>query len=371
MSKKNSPSNNGDAWYVQEGPFDDVVLSTKVTLCRNLANFPFPKKMTIADAERVEAIIFDAFNHLDPQDNYQVVSVSKLDDLGVRILKERDMLETNKVSASGVAMRMDGKISCTVNIEDHLHIYSFETGFNADCAIDLCRDLDKKLQKKIQFAASYDFGYLTSSLLDAGSGMKILYFLHLPSLSALGRISDISKAAGERGLVFSATYGSASSSENVFNQQGVSLGAFYKIESKNSFTGSEYDQLVQLASFCRTLIDKEISARDECKARYISTIQNEVYRAYALTKFSKFITYREGLVFLSYIKWGLNLGLIGECQNHLLYALLFRIQNAHLEYVLNSTDFNFEKDIADNTERKVCRLRAFIIQEAFETLTLS
>ena len=41
-----------DAWYTDKGNEADVVLSTKVRIARNLANFPFPIKMKGRDAER-------------------------------------------------------------------------------------------------------------------------------------------------------------------------------------------------------------------------------------------------------------------------------------------------------------------------------
>ena len=54
----------GDAWYAAPGDDDDVVLSTRVRLARNLANFPFPESCDDDEAVRVQNIVFDAFNHL-------------------------------------------------------------------------------------------------------------------------------------------------------------------------------------------------------------------------------------------------------------------------------------------------------------------
>ena len=41
-------------WFAKSGQDDDIVLSTKVTLCRNLADFPFIRKMTDDDKQRVQ-----------------------------------------------------------------------------------------------------------------------------------------------------------------------------------------------------------------------------------------------------------------------------------------------------------------------------
>ena len=54
-----------------------------------------------------------------------------------------------------------------------------------------------------------------------------------------------------------------------------------------------------------------------------------------------------------------------------LNALLYRIQQGHLLYVLKNGKFNFEKDIASNDALKEERLRSLIIQECFEDIILS
>ena len=51
-----------------------------------------------------------------------------------------------------------------------------------------------------------------------------------------------------------------------------------------------------------------------------------------------------------------------------LNALLYRVQEGHLEYLLTNEKLTFEKDIADNHQKKTERLRALILQEAFENL---
>ena len=51
-----------------------------------------------------------------------------------------------------------------------------------------------------------------------------------------------------------------------------------------------------------------------------------------------------------------------------LYALLFRIQEGHLEYVLKNGSFTFEADVEGSKIKKEERLRAIIFQEAFSNI---
>ena len=389
---------NFDAWYSYDGAENDVVLSTRVRLARNLANFPFPSKLRGTDGQRIQSIVFDAFNQFDTKGQFQAIAIDKLDPLGSRILQERGVLDSSDFCSTGaktadgtgafiggpsqpkndgdesrgIVMRTDGKVSCTVNATDHVQIASFVPRLDVDNALSLCREVDEGMQKSIQFAASYEFGYLTSVVTDAGSGMKVSLRVHLPSLSVMGRIPTVSADMLAKGVLFTACYGAGGAdAASVSGGRGASLGAYYQLSSTNSFNGSEYDQTAAIAAAGKQLAELERKARQECKEKMPTDIRNEVYRAYALSRFSKYITLREAIDIVSGVKWGKDLELLNGIGDAELHALLYRIQQAHLEFVLKSGDFNFEKDIADNTDKKVCRLRALILQEAFEDVHLA
>lgn|SRR5574344_81002 len=366
-----------NAWYAYPGADNDVVLSTRIRLARNLANFPFPQKLRGSDGQRIQAIIFDAFNHFDTAEQYQSVAIEKLDPLGEKILEERGVLSAEDVFVAkanhsdddlsrGIIMRTDGKVSCTVNIIDHVRIAAFTAGLDVDGALALCKEVDNGMQKSVQFAASYDFGYLTSAVADAGSGMKLSIRVHLPSLAALGRIPSVINDMQEKGVLFTTCYG-AGNSEGVIGglQKGVSLGSFYQLSGTNSVAGTEFDQTAVVVAAVKQLEELERIARADCEETLPTVIRNEMYRSYTLARFSKFITLREAIEIIGAVKWGKDMALLTGIDDAQLHALLFRVQQAHLEFVLKSDSFNFEKDVADNTDRKVCRLRALILQEAF------
>ena len=184
------------AWYSEKGIQDDVICSTRIRLARNLADFPFPSKLKDEDRERVQALIFDAFSRLENSSDYQSLSVSNLELLGRLILAERGVLTQDMVEKNntGVVIRSDGKVSCTVNSFDHLHLSSFSTGLNLQENYELISSIDSKLQDSLQFAGMPDFGYLSYRLRDTGTGMKISMMLHLPALSYEGLEKNIFKS---------------------------------------------------------------------------------------------------------------------------------------------------------------------------------
>ena len=357
------PSQGADAWYTYAGTDEDVVLSSQVRLSRNLANFPFTSRMVPSDSSRVQAIVFDAFNHFENADEFHAVDLKHLDQMGTKILEERGVLDGASGENSGIILRSDGRVSCAVNVVDHVRINSFTTGLDLDKVVLLARGVDDSLQKRIQFAASYDFGYLTASLMDSGSGMKLTMCMHLPCLSLLGRIASVSQKFASKGISFTACYGSGT--------HGSALGWFYQISSNNSSVGTEFDQLASVVSCAKQLVEMERSAREECKKTMLSTVKNIMYRSVALARYSMFVSGRETVDLVGGVKLGKDMDLMTGIDDASLHALLFRLQEGHLEYVLKNGNFNFEKDIASDTVKKVERLRALSLQECFEDIILS
>ena len=361
----NQSTEISDAWYSVDGPDNDVILSTRIRLARNLVNFPFPQGFKNSDGDRVLSLVFDAFSKVDENDSYQSLLVSDLDSLGQKILSERGVIEPDTISqsSSGLVLRGDGKVSCTINYNDHIRLSSFSTGLNIDYGYSLVKEIDEKIQTHLQIAGSNEFGYLTSSIKDAGSGMKISLLVHLPAVSQSGMLDRILKEVMAEGYSVSGYYGSGMES-------GSSLGAFYKISTETSFADDEETQKEKINKLGKKIIDFERKVRLEIADNKPTLVRDAVYRAIAIVKYSRFIELREGIDLISKIKFGKDLGLLTGIDDNLLFALLYRIQNSHLSYVIKSSDLSYEKDVSTE-ELKIERLRSLILQESFTTLQVT
>ncbi len=367
MNRNENPSAQTmqDAWYSYPGENNDVVLSTRVRLARNLASFPFPHAFRSDDAQRVKSLVFDSFTQMDPEQRYQSLAVKNLDPLGQRILSERGIISPEVASSpmAGVIVRTDGKIACTVNTSDHVRISAFVTGLNAGEAFSLCKEVDDSLQNTLQFAASQEFGYLTSSLNGCGSGMKVSVLVHLPSISSAGLLDRVFKDLMARSYVISGFYGAG-------NGTGSSLGSYYQISISNSFSGTEQTQLDDISLVIKQITEFERKTRKEVTDNRPTGIRDQVYRALALIKYSRFIGSREGVDLISRIKWGINTGILTGITDTDLFALLYRIQSAHLQYVIRTSELKYEKDVSSE-EQKIERLRSLILQEAVAKVQLT
>ncbi len=350
----------GDAWYASMGEDDDVVLSSRVRLARNLANFPFPESCDDDEATSVQNIIFDSFNHFDNAESYHNVSLPSVEPLGAKILSERGLFENN--FGTGLVMRLDGISSCLINCIDHARISSFTAGLGCNTAYVASREIDMQLQEHIQFAASHDFGYLTANVLDSGSGMKTSLRLHLPSISYAGKINDVISLASDKGFTLTAAFGSGT-------KNASSLGAFYQISSYNSVSGNEIDQLASITAFGKNISEMERKFRSDYADNKVTNVRDIILRAFASARFCMLMEVREAVEVISAVKWGLDLGYIKGCEDFELSSLLYRIQSGHLGFLLKTGNFNFDADVARDDNLKELRLRAIILQEAFKKIS--
>ncbi|MBP5251943.1 MAG: hypothetical protein J6Z17_05975 [Treponema sp.] len=360
-----------DAWYAKEGAEQDVVISSRITLSRNLANFPFPSRLTPTDDEHIQAIVFNAFNHLENADMFNLIKISALDKTGFKIMCERQVLDENCSSSGALIMRNDGILSCSINNSDHVKLSFFSSGFNLDELKNNVYQVDSKLQENIQFAASYDFGYLNESLFDCGSGMKFSVRLHLPCLSFSSQIPELMQELEKDGLVLSGCFGAGGATVvSALGGKGSALGFYYELESKSSTCGSEIEQLSNIATWVKKIISMERTERKRCLKEQPCLVKNFIHRSVALARSSVFIKFREAVEIISAVKLGKELSLLTGIDSSSLHALLYRIQDGHLEYVLKSDTCSFEDDIVTDVQ-KCERLRSLILSEAFDDIILS
>ncbi|AEE16433.1 ATP--guanido phosphotransferase [Treponema brennaborense] len=366
-----------EAWYAYEGPEQDVVLSSRVRLARNLANFPFPPCEKEDDAQRVQSLVFDSFSRMEHPDRFQAVGVNELELRSQQLLVERGLLpecaadkrDLNAPDADilrsyahplGIVVRTDGYVSCLVNGQDHVHICSFASGLDLTSPRQRCREIDAALQRTLQFAASYDFGFLTTSLRDTGSGMKLSAHMLLSGLSLAQQLRSVVDDLKSK------NYGVSCSFAGNMNQ-GSSLGAYYKISSEQAFNGCEEDQLAEFAAAIRSVAESERKFRSEFAENKPTVLRNIVYRMFAAVKYSRFISCSEAIDMISALHTGCSAGLIEGITYSELNALLYRVRNAHVDFLNRNGGFSYERDVVQDPNLIIARLRALIMQEALES----
>ncbi len=360
------------AWYSISGPENDVVVSSRVRLARNLVNYPFPSRFTHEDGQTVKTLVFDAFSQIENADKYQTLTVTKLDEIGQKILLERGVLSHEYLNSpvAGIVVRSDGQLMCNVNVEDHLHLAAFCSGFDINQVYSVATDIDEQLQTKLQIAASVDFGYLTYQLDNLGTATKLSVYVHTPSLQAFNaedsELTKVLHKLEKNNYSVIPAYGLLLSSENSFSH---ALGNCYQISTTECFSQNSEEQIDAFAQGIKSIIVAERLAREKMQDKKPTILRDSVYKALATVKYSRLLTEQEGIDLLFRLKWGKDSGILTKSDSFELPNLLYRIQDGHISFVNKTERFKFEKDVID-VETQVQRLRALIIQEALENIQI-
>lgn len=369
-------------WYTEKGQLQDVVISSRVRLSRNLANFPFAMYFRGDDSERVQSLVFDAFSRIQSENQnflFSVVETRFIDEDGRKlfeewgVLKSQGLLKNQKQKKSpktenppetGLVFQKKKSLSLSVRVNsgDHVKISSFRSGMDFRNAFSECAEIDGKLQENLQFAATYDFGYLTCALKDSGSGMKLSARIHIPGIVRTGKFSLVVEYLKEKNFSISPAFPQIST--------GSAAGSFYLISTKNSMRGSEFDQIAEFESACVYIAEIERKILAGYADTKKTVVFNSVIKSYSLAKFSLMESLSESVEIISDLMVGLQCGFISGIEQEKLCELLFKVQPYHLIFLMKEENFSFEKDIQNDKKGKIDRLRAVLLSEAVQNISL-
>ena len=335
------------------GKFDDVVISTRARLVRNLADFPFPSKMNGDDKSRVQSLVYDAFSSAP---DWRFIDMTQISEPGKQILRDKNVLDED--CGAVVINYGDESSSCLVNGNDHLKISSFVSGLDCEKAMEKVYKTDEFLQEKLQFAASIDFGYLTSQIKDCGSGLKFSVRVFLPSVVLSGQFDTIVSLVHSKRL----------SIKPVFKSEQIAdfSNCLFDISTNNSAEGSELDQMAGIQSIVSVILKKERKIRSNFADNNPTVVLNFFKQSYARAMYSLLLSYEEAVSIISAVKWGLQLKLVKGISETELNGLYYRVKDGHLKYLCDNFAFTFEDDIKDSQLLQIKRLRTIVIQQAFE-----
>lgn len=365
------PSAKNSEWYQYNGESDDVVVSSRIRLARNLADFPFPQKYKTDDAVRIQTLVFDSFAKNSDSASFKSIAAASLTPLHAQVLLERSLIKksTLKSPGAGIVMCINGSAAnsglvCTINDTDHIRIACFTAGLNCEDAYKSCSNIDNMLQKNLQFAGSYEYGYLTSNIKDCGSGIKLSARVHLPSTAFLNGMGKLLEEVTSKRFSISPAFASSA-------DIGGSVGAFYQISADYAGNGSEIEQLALFESTIKTVVEIERHNRDYILQHCITEAMDLILKSFAMSKYALMINLREAIRIISDIKWGKNMDLIKDIDSSELTSILYRCQEAHIKTIIKEGTFNFPPDIAGDEKKSVARLRSLLLQDTFENIKLS
>lgn len=332
-------------WFYKGGPEHDVIISSRVRFARNLINYPFPHILSGEEDEEVKNVIIDAFQKLSDEYKFTILHLDNVSPIEKNVLLERNIVTKDyfKHKNGIVILSDDGDISGMVNEEDHLRIACIKSGHTLQEAFEKIDTLDSTLEKYIALASSVEWGYLTSSLNDVGTGVRFSVLIHLPALELTSLLSETLNLIFEKGFSIKAFRGS----------ENQSLGDIYQISNRLSLGYNEREILTHMSKLLKPLILLERKTREAIYKKKKREIEDKILRALGVLKYCRMISIREAIEHLSLIRLGICLGFVTDIPLEKITTLFFLSQKSHVQQILDR--MNFDGNLCDTMRAEIIR----------------
>ncbi len=311
-------------FYLSEvGKFNDVVLSTRITLRRNIDTYKFVNK---ADQPQLKEIIncFENFDSLREDFSH----FYKADEL---IADERELLyERNHVglgfisepSNKAIMINNEENSGIIINDVEHIKIYYISPGLNFEDSFEKCLGAHLKISKEFKIGFDKEFGYLTASSNYTGSGLTISVLLHIPGLVIAEGIRELSESLTKKRL----------SILPAFEERDKALGSLFYLRNKQTLGISEEDIIEIVRKNAEDIVKKEYNARAFLMDNLPLEIEDRVKRAYGILTNAKLLEMGECLNLLSAIRLGIGYGIIKGIDIQEINRLQFFTQPFHIRF---------------------------------------
>jgi len=331
---------NCGEWLRGSGPESDIVISSRIRLARNLAEFPFIRKCADQDRALVERALQRRIKAVDQWSGLTYIDVSQLEEVDRQFLVERQLISREHSESHGaraVAIDPNEKFSLMVNEEDHLRIQVMHSGLDLLAAWEQIDRIDDLIEEGVTYAFSDEWGYLTACPTNVGTGMRVSVMLHLPALVITRQIEKVFRSLHKINLAVRGLYGEGSQA----------MGDFYQISNQITLGRGEQDLIAQVSEVVPVLIDYERRAREFLVRESQKDLHDRVSRAYGILCTAQTISSEETMHLLSSVRMGINLGLIDDLEIPTVNKLFIHTQPAHLQKLrgveLDTADRNIER----------------------------
>jgi protein arginine kinase len=322
---------------------NDVVVSSRIRLARNLADFPFLSSADESERTEVYRALADEIAATSGDHETAVVDVDRADDLDKNLLVERRLISRQHAAGEGcrgVAISRDETRSLMINEEDHLRIQGLRSGLRLQELWDDVSGIDDALSRSLKFSFDEQFGYLTACPTNVGTGIRVSVMVHLPGLKLSKEIERVARAAKDMRLAVRGAYGEGTEA----------VGDFYQISNQTTLGQSEEEIINSLAQVTiPKIVEYEQVARESLAKTRPFHLDDAIWRAYGILCNARRISADEAQSQLSCLRLGLHMGRFEKLTLAELNSLFLNTQPAHLQKILGTT--------LDRGDRRIARAK--------------
>jgi protein arginine kinase len=311
-------------WMLGNGPHNDIILSTRIRLARNISDIPFPTGLEAEKAKAVIGMVRESLLKAKVNLKFKDYIMQELPIIERQFLVERHLISPglSKNVASGAALiSEDGAASIMINEEDHIRIQTILPGLQIKKSWEMASNIDDLLEQNLEYAYNENWGYLTSCPTNVGTGMRASVMVHLPALNITGNMNKILQAVAHIGLTIRGLYG-----------EGTDIvGNIFQISNQITLGRAEEEIVENLTAVTKQIIEKEKEARKILLENNRIQIEDKIWRSWGVMSNARVLNSQECMKLLSDIRLGVDVGIIENISEQLLNEIMIETQTASIQ----------------------------------------
>ena len=333
------------SWYLESGKDSDIVLSTRIRIKRNFDDVFFIPKASEKDQEEVFKRIKKVLPKL--KEKLNIIQLKDLDSITIKELIEKNLItpefanyylskdvnkkiierslnkNINSIDYRYIFINDNEDVCITINHENHFNIQAFSSGNEIQSLYDKVQQLNDEIGNNYSLAFDTQYGYLTSSIVDLGTAMKISAFVHLPALKQTGGINRVLDLVEKLGM-------------NVKKIPYILGESVYQISTRQTLGISEEDLIKNFQAVISTIVKQERETRKYYADNSVD-FRDKIYRSLGILLYAKKIDQQEGEELISNIKLGVDLGIIDTIDDSQIRKYMIYNKAANLQKALKNT----------------------------------
>lgn len=317
----------------------DIVIASKVKILRNINGIKFT---CILKGEEFNSVVEPVLKQLEDVKILDKCYVLKLKDNEEELInyyKENFGLTKEFINKDYMVLIMNknGEFNILLNEEEHIGIECTKSGLSLREAYSQVDKLDDLIEEKINYSFDADLGYLTSNIKNLGTTLRAKVLIHLPILGLKNNIREIENDLKEDGISF----------KSIYNLGNKGIGDIYEVSNMKTLGMAEEDILDSLISIVNKLILKEKRERNKLLDNEYVELKDTIFRALGILKNAYIIDVSEALKYLSYVRLGVECGIIEGVDLEAINSAMVEIQpiiiNKTLDKKINIQNLKIER----------------------------
>lgn len=306
---------------------EDIIVSSRVRLARNVKGELFPQRAAAADREHLFAKIAPIVGGLPSMTPSSILDMGDLNWTEKHVLRERHLIsveQSEKGKGSGVVLKDDESVAVMINEEDHLRMQALSPGLALQSGWQVIDAVDTELEQRVNYAFSRRLGYLTACPSNVGTGLRASVMLHLPGLNFLNEMEQVVKGLTRIGLAV----------RGVLGEGTDAFGNMFQISNQMTLGETEKNIVDRLTEMVLEVAGHERNARLRLVEQRKVQLMDYVGRAYGVLMNAKLLSSREMLDLLSSLRLGADVGMVRDVSSAVIRELMLLTQPGHMQIML-------------------------------------